>query len=204
MRIRTLVPCIAVALTVSACAPAQSAPRSSGALSERQKAKRFTRIVSAFNSEHLFVEEDAMRHYVARQSEACDLSPPKSEFDYEYLLQEGVAELLTDVKLVQPYDDMHARFAALHPRTSVLRTLVSSSGIQVREGSKLSSLADPDYCSLVHAWKDQQWSHSFPTAYFYGVMRDRGVNVRLIRQQRHRAGDGFSPSEARAQPPHRD
>jgi hypothetical protein len=82
---------------------------------------------------------------------------------------------------------MRARLAALHPRAAALRTLVSSSGILLREASKLSSLPDPDYCSLVHAWQDQQWRHSYPANYYYGVMRERGVNVTLMSQARSRA-----------------
>jgi hypothetical protein len=177
----------AVFAATDSAAPAGSSTRSQRSLTELQKARRFLRYVNAYDKYSLWPILDATRHQTLVEEEACDVSPPKSKFNSDFLFWQAVSDLRIAAQLVWPYDNLHGELAALRPRAAPLRTLVSSSSVQLEEARQFEAFVDPDVCALLHTWQAQQWSDSFPLAYYCGTLRQLGVNWWRMMRQRKRS-----------------
>jgi hypothetical protein len=164
---------------------AGNATRSQRQLTELQKARLFLRYVNAYDEHNLWPTLDSTRHETLLEEEACDVSPPKAKFNSDFLFWGVVSDLRIAARLVWAYDNLHGELAAVRPRAAPLRTLVSSSGIQLDEARQFEAFVDPDVCALLHTWQAQQWSDSFPLNYYCGTLRQLGVNWwRLVRQKK--------------------
>jgi hypothetical protein len=143
--------------------------------SERQKARDFLRIVSAY--EDLVgsaVDETAGEIDAA----SCGVIPPHPGLNIEvgeFELEEAVRLLVTEKRLVADYAGMAQQLVALRPRARPLRTLAKDAKMTAAEAKKIERLT-VDLCAAIRRWRARGWHKDFSAHFYERAVRSVGVD----------------------------